>query len=133
MGADVRKGPTREIGFAPLTLTEAGAVGPLRHLRYVPVLHWHGDTFDVPNEATLLATTPRYAQAFGIGTAVLALQFHAEMGDDERFEHWLANDTAEIAEVGETPASLRAAHAALGPAAVAAGRAMIADWLAGLG
>lgn len=132
MGAEVRKGPSREIGFAPLSLTEAGTAGPLRHLSG-DVLHWHGDTFDVPAGADLLATTPLYAQAFARGRTLLALQFHAEMGEDERFEHWLTNDAADIAEVGETPERLRAAHAEKGPVAVAAGRAMIGEWLAGLG
>ncbi len=133
LGAQVRKGPAREIGFAPLTLTDAGASGPLRHLAGTDVLHWHGDAFSVPDGADLLATTPLYAQAFARGPNLLALQFHAEMGEDERFEHWLANDVADIAEAGETPEALRDAHAAKGPAAVAAGRAMITEWLSGLG
>jgi len=96
------------------------------------VLHWHGDTFDVPGDSELLATTSSYAQAFARGRNLLALQFHAEMGEDERFEHWLANDGADIAEVGSTPEALRAAHDRLGPPAVSAGRAMIGEWLAGL-
>ena len=133
LGAEVRKGPVREIGFAPLTLTGPGKAGPLRHLAGVDVLHWHGDTFDVPEGTELLAATAPYAQAFARGRNVLALQFHAEMGEDERFEHWLANDAADIAEVGSTPEALRAAHDRLGPPAVAAGRAMITEWLAGLG
>ncbi|HEX4694145.1 glutamine amidotransferase [Sphingomonas sp.] len=132
MGVDVRKGPVREIGFAPLDITEAGAQGPLRQLAGVDVLHWHGDTFDVPEGTDLLATTPLYAQAFARGRNVLALQFHAEMGEDDRFEHWLANDTADIAAAGNTAEELRADHDAKGPRAVAAGRAMIAEWLAGL-
>lgn len=133
LGAEVRKGPVREIGFAPITLTEPGKVGPLRHLDGIDILHWHGDTFDVPEGTELLATTAPYAQAFARGSNLLALQFHAEMGEDERFEHWLANDIVDIAEVGMTPEALRADHARLGPPAVAAGRAMVAEWLAGLG
>lgn len=133
LGADVRKGPEREIGFAPIALTRAGEASPLRHLRGVDMLHWHGDTFDLPEQCELLATTDRYAQAFARGRGVLALQFHAEMGEDERFDHWLVNDAVEIAETGQTPDKLRAAHDALGRRAVAAGRAMIADWLAALG
>lgn len=132
LGAQVRKGPVREIGFAPLTLTGKGTASPLRHLAATDVLHWHGDTFEVPEGAELLATTKHYAQAFARGRNLLALQFHAEMGEDERFEHWLVNDVAEIAEVGSTPDQLRDEHAAKGATAVAAGRAMIADWLVGL-
>ena len=132
LGADVRKGPVREIGFAPIALTEAGRAGPLRHLDGTDMLHWHGDTFDVPAGCALLATTAPYTQAFERDGNVLALQFHAEMGDDPRFEQWLVNDAADIAEVGETPESLRAAHDRLGLAAVRAGQAMIAEWLAAL-
>ena len=133
LGADVRRGPVREIGFAPVTLTEAGKAGPLKHLDGVDLLHWHGDTFDLPGATELLATTVPYAQAFARGRNLLALQFHAEMGEDERFEHWLTNDVADIAAAGETPDALRATHDRRGPAAVAAGRAMIGEWLAELG
>jgi len=132
LGAEVRKGPVREIGFGAIDLTDAGRDGPLRHLDGIELLHWHGDTFDVPAGTELLATTAPYAQAFARGRNMLALQFHAEMGEDERFEHWLTNDGAEIAEVGSTPEVLRAEHDRKGPTAVAAGRAMIAEWLAGL-
>ena len=132
LGAEVRRGPVREIGFAPIALTGTGRAGPLRHLDGVDVLHWHGDTFDIPAGAELLATTAPYAQAFARGRNLLALQFHAEMGEDERFEHWLTNDVADIAEVGSTPEALRDAHDRLGPPAVAAGRAMIGEWLSGL-
>ncbi len=131
LGGPVRKGPVREIGFAPIDLTERGRQGPLRHLADTDMLHWHGDTFDVPPGCDVLATTANYPQAFARGT-MLALQFHAEMGEDARFEQWLANDAADIAAVGETPESLRDAHDRLGPAAVRAGQAMIAEWLAGL-
>ena len=127
MGAEVRKGPEPEIGFGPVTLNAAGADSPLRHVAGVPVLHWHGDTFDLPQGVELLASTAAYPhQAFRRGRNLLALQFHAEMGEDPRFEAWL-----EGAEEGARE-GLRAEHDALGPSAVAAGRAMISEWLAGL-
>ncbi len=124
MGAEVRKGPGPEIGFGPVTLNAAGADSPLRHVAEVPVLHWHGDTFDLPEGVELLASTAAYPhQAFRRGRNLLALQFHAEMGEDPRFDAWL-----EGAEQGAR-AGLRAEHDSLGPDAVAAGRAMIAEWL----
>lgn len=129
LGAAVRPGPAREIGFSPVSLTDAGRAGPLAALANVPMPHWHGDTFDVPAGARLLARTALYAQAFAIDDHALALQFHAEMGDDERFEHWLAADQAHVEEAGHAVADLRAEYARLGPAAVAAGQAMLADWL----
>jgi len=134
LDARVNPGPRPEIGFSPITLTEVGRAGPLRHLDGCPVLHWHGDTFELPVGTELLASSPFYArQAFRRGDAVLALQFHAEMGLDPRFESWIADNLATLAAIGLTPAELRRAYGELGPGAVAAGRRMIAEWLSRLG
>lgn len=133
LGARVYPGPVREVGFAPLTLTAAGAESPLRHVGGVDVLHWHGDTFDPPDGVTLLAGTPAYPhQAFARGRSVLALQFHAEMGEDPRFAEWMVEGADYLAGAGVDPDALRADHDRLGPPAVRAGQAMIAEWLAGL-
>lgn len=133
MGAEVLRGPIKEVGFAPVTLNAAGAASPLRHVAEVPVLHWHGDTFGLPDGVELLASTAAYAhQAFRRGPELLALQFHAEMGEDPRFEAWLENGPGFLAEAGTTPDRLRDEHDAHGPAAVTAGQAMIAEWLRGL-
>jgi len=82
LGARVYAG-TKEIGWAPLKLTEAGQRSVLRDIGRdaTPVLHWHGDTFDLPDGADRLASTPECAnQAFSLG-ATLAVQFHPEVGD----------------------------------------------------
>src|SRR5262249_60772122 len=56
LGARVYRGPAREIGIGPIALTSAGLQSPLRHLNEDRlVLHWHGDTFDLPSNAALLA------------------------------------------------------------------------------
>lgn len=132
MGAEVYPGPVKEIGFHPVTIHAGAMDGPLRHLADVPVLHWHGDTFTLPGDVELLASSPLYAhQAFRRGSNILALQFHAEMGLDPRFEAWLDGLPAEIAQDGGE-ARLRADHDALGAGAVAAGQKMIAEWIAGI-
>lgn len=132
LGAEVHPGPVKEIGFGPVTVHADES--PLHHLANVPVLHWHGDTFTLPQGTELLASSPLYPhQAFRRGPNLLALQFHAEMGEDERFEDWIGQDLAYLTAAGQCIESLRAAHAAHGPGAVAAGRAMIAAWLDGLG
>ena len=132
MGAEVFAGPDAEIGFHPVTLRENAQAGPLRHIVDVPVLHWHGDTFTLPAGVELLASSHVYAhQAFRRGRHILALQFHAEMGLDPRFEAWIEGGPDAIARAGTTAERLRADHGALGPGAVTAGQKMIAEWLEG--
>ena len=47
------------------------------------VLHWHGDTFDIPSGGQHLARSERYAnQAFRIGDAAWGVQFHLEVDVD---------------------------------------------------
>lgn len=133
MGARVYPGPAKEVGFAPVTLNAVGAASALRHIADVPVLHWHGDTFDLPDGTELLASSALYPhQAFRRGSALLALQCHPEMGEDERFEAWLAGADDYVAEAGTCPVTLRADYAKRGPVAVAAGRRLVSEWLTGL-
>ena len=77
LGARVYRGNGKEIGWSPLTLTAAGRRSCLAPLGDgTPVLHWHGDTFDLPKGATHLASTERYRhQAFAWEHQGLALQF----------------------------------------------------------
>jgi GMP synthase (glutamine-hydrolysing) len=130
LGADVYPGPVKEVGFHPVTVHDEARDGPLRHLVDVPVLHWHGDTFTLPEQVELIASSHLYAhQAFRRGNTILALQFHAEMGLDPRFNDWIEQWPESVAEAGSDEANLRAAHDRLGPGAVAAGQAMVAEWL----
>ena len=65
LGAGVSATGRVEIGYAPLKLTTAGRSSVLRHLDRVPVLHWHGDQFDIPAGAERLAETSGFPnQAF---------------------------------------------------------------------
>jgi GMP synthase (glutamine-hydrolysing) len=131
LGARVYPGGARELGFHPVRVHNQAS--PLRHVDGVPVLHWHGDTFDLPQGVELLASSHVYPhQAFRRGRNLLALQFHGEMGEDPRFDAWIEQGPDDIASAGLTPCALRAAHARHGRAAVTASRAMIAEWLSGL-
>lgn len=132
LGAKVYPGPAKEIGWAPLTLTEAGASSPLRHLGDAPVLHWHGDTFDLPQGAVRLASTALCAnQAFARGASALAFQFHPE-ADGAGFERWLIGHAAEIAQARLSPVALRADTQRLAAEAGARGRRCLRAWLDGL-
>ena len=131
MGAPVYSAGAREVGFSPLVLSGIGSASPLRHLSGIDVLHWHGDTFDLPADVDHLATSALCAnQGFRRGDWLLALQFHAEMGEDPRFGQWLAGSDAYLASAGTDAPRMRADHDRCGPVAVAAGRRMIAEWLA---
>jgi len=130
LDARVFAGPSKEVGFHPVSLTAAGADSPLRHIADVPVLHWHGDTFTLPDNTELLASSHVYAhQAFRRGRNLLALQFHAEMGEDPRFDQWLEGYPDFVLEGGSDISMLRDAHDRHGPGAVQAGQRMIAEWL----
>lgn len=98
----------KEIGWSALDLTEAGRNSPLAVLEGAPVLHWHGDTFDLPAGATLLASTPvTRNQAFSWGKAALGLQFHVE-ATGAGLERWFIGHACEIGGVpGLTVPELR--------------------------
>ena len=132
LGASVYPGPSKEIGWGPLSLTPEGMNGPLKHLAGIPVLHWHGDTFDLPAGAVRLASTAVTPnQAFSFGPSALALQFHAEC-DGTDIERWLIGHALEIA-LNRTPTvdALRHDSAQWGSAAATQGRRLLADWLVG--
>ena len=55
LGAAVEPTGRFEVGYAPLTLADVPD-NPLAPLGDVPVLHWHGDQFAIPDGAVLLAS-----------------------------------------------------------------------------
>jgi GMP synthase (glutamine-hydrolysing) len=130
-GARVYPSGVKEIGWGPVTLTPAGHESCLRQLASsnYTVLHWHGDTFDLPRGATLLASTAQVKhQAFALGSKVLALQFHAEA--DPRFiESWLIGHTCELGLARIKPAELRQASRELPESLPANSAMMLKSWL----
>ncbi|KAF0808845.1 glutamine amidotransferase [Alcanivorax sp. S71-1-4] len=132
LGAEVVPMGTKEIGFAPLSLTADGDASPLAVLGKTPVLHWHGDRFGIPAGATLLAGTGLCAhQAFSIGRHVLALQCHLE-ADPGRIERWLLGHACELAQAGIDPRDLRIEARNRQSDLPAAARAVFSAWLDGI-
>ncbi len=132
-GARVYPSGVKEIGFAPVSLTADGRSGPLRHLENLPVLHWHGDTYDLPQAATHLASTALVMQqAFAIGRHVLGLQFHPEASTDSGFERWLVGHAVELAGAGVDVPALRRDAGRFGGALRRGAELMMSDWLHGL-
>jgi len=85
LGAEVKQGPVHEIGLGSVELTPEGrddpVLGPAADGEAgLPVVHWHGHTFDVPPGAVRLASSERYPnQAFRAGPRAYGLQFHVEV------------------------------------------------------
>ena len=81
LGDAVYKNPYREIGWFPVQRSEQAAGTPLGSVLPTGqmVFHWHGDTFDIPDRATLLASSEACRnQGFVIENRVVGLQFHLE-------------------------------------------------------
>ncbi|MGE8505120.1 MAG: glutamine amidotransferase [Pseudomonas sp.] len=131
LGSIVYPGPAKEIGWSTLELADSD-YQPLAALRDMAVLHWHGDTFDLPEGCTLLASTPLCRQqAFARGPNVLGLQFHPEVRGD-RFEHWLLGHASELASSGIDPVTLRHDAKRYAAALEQAGSVLLGNWLGGL-
>ncbi|WP_353828510.1 glutamine amidotransferase-related protein [Agromyces sp. SYSU T0242] len=133
LGADVYRGPRKEVGWLGVELTDAGERSPVRHARDARFVQWHGDTFDLPEGVDLLAGSPQYAnQAFRRGDWLLAIQFHPEV-TREIHDDWLAAWGDELPEYGLTVDGMRELQATCGPAAAEASAAILGEFLEGLG
>jgi GMP synthase (glutamine-hydrolysing) len=130
LGAKVYPGPVTELGWAPIRLTEAGRASPLRHIDGASVLHWHGDTFDLPEGVALLASTQAVEnQAFLVGDHGLALQFHVEV-TARSLERWFIAHAVEISVTeGVSVPALRADTERHGPVLERLGRELLSEWL----
>jgi len=131
LGAKVVPMAEKEIGYTPLTLTAAGEQSPLKALGDWPVLHWHGDKFDMPEGATLLAATEHCPhQAYSLGPNVLGLQCHLET-DAGEIEAWLVGHCAELIASGRDPRAIRADAARFGPTLAERSNAVLDAWIEG--
>ena len=96
LGARVYPGPDPEVGWGEVSLTDQGCQDPFFAGvgSPMPVLHWHGETFELPDGAQRLASSDLYEnQAFKVGKNVYGLQFHLEV-DEEMVQEWVIRDQA---------------------------------------
>lgn len=99
-GAESYPGKYKEIGWMPVNFN---AEHPLfkRIKSEQMVLHWHGDMFDIPEQATLLASTKACPhQAFVLYDRMVGLQFHFE-ATEESVDELIAHSADELATGGE--------------------------------
>jgi GMP synthase (glutamine-hydrolysing) len=135
LGGRVYSGAEPEVGVLPVTLTEEGRTDPVLGglPAEFPTLQWHGDTFDLPPGATLLASSPAYpAQAFRCGEAAYGVQFHVEVTDEMAREWAGVPAYAEYADRVLGPGGidrLMADFAASRDAMLDSGRRMFERWV----
>jgi GMP synthase-like glutamine amidotransferase len=111
LGSRVYPNPVREIGWGCVDLTEAGCRDPLFSTLTSPaaVFQWHYETFELPDEAVLLARSETCRnQAFRWRNSVYGLQFHLEV-DAGMIREWsrqdeLCGDARELVEPIEAEA-----------------------------
>jgi GMP synthase (glutamine-hydrolysing) len=133
LGARVYPGANgAEIGWSPLKAPENVSIpswfGGLLNSD-VEVLHWHGDTFDLPDGASHLASSQLYPnQAFSIDNFALGLQFHPEV-TAEGLERWYVGHTCELHGKGIDVATLRKEGQRKSPALLAASGIFWNEWL----
>ena len=138
LGANVYKGANgKERGWHPLTILDAAKGTALEHLapEKTNMFHWHGDTFDLPEGATLLASSAQYKhQAFSWGKNVLALQCHPEVTEG-LLQEWFVGLVDEVtgpnAEVPLGP--LREETSKNSETLKKQARAFFNDWLESIG
>ena len=109
LGARVYPGSAPEVGLLPVLLTDEALADPVfaGMPRELLSLQWHGDTFDLPDGAALLAGSPAYPnQAFRFGSAAYGVQFHLEVSPA------LAREWADV------PAYAESLERVLGPGAL---------------
>jgi GMP synthase (glutamine-hydrolysing) len=100
----------KEIGWSTLMpgkdLAEYPLLAPLVS-NTLPVLHWHGDTFDLPEQARHLAGSERYAnQIYALGNYALGFQCHLEV-TATGLESWYIGHACELAHANIDVALLR--------------------------
>lgn len=132
LGARVYPAPRKELGWGRIRLADEGHRSCLRYLspEVAPVLHWHGDTFDLPEGAVRLASSEVCEnQAFSFGRRALGLQFHAEVTTNG-LERWFIGHALEIATTeGVSVAQLRADTARWGDLLEANSQRCFEHWL----
>ncbi|MFK7838973.1 MAG: glutamine amidotransferase [Bdellovibrionales bacterium] len=101
-GAEVFKGENREVGWQKLNITQDGKGTIAEHLcgSKTNMFHWHGDTFDKPSGAKVLASTAQYKnQIYTIGNS-LGLQCHPEV-QERQLQEWFVMFQGDV--TGQNP------------------------------
>ena len=89
VGGRVYRGLQKEIGWYDINITDNGKKDLFNGIgnKDMRVFQWHGDTYELPKTAIIMATSRIYPQAFRFGSAI-GIQFHLEV-TREMIKRWL--------------------------------------------
>lgn len=85
LGASVYKNDFAEIGWLPVKIDNEALTLPVMSgfSENIQAFHWHGDTFDIPQDSIRLGSTEGCKnQGFIYRDKVIGLQFHLEMTEE---------------------------------------------------
>ena len=107
LDAKVYPGPQKEIGWFPIQRTEGA---PKIIPDELTAFHWHGDTFEIPDDAVRLASSEACKnQGFVYNDRVIALQFHLET-TPESMEALIENCGDELPNVDAASSRIQEEH-----------------------
>jgi GMP synthase (glutamine-hydrolysing) len=100
LGGRVYKGKQKEIGWFDVTINRKGKNDIFKGIGdyNMRVFQWHGDTFELPGSAVLLASSSLYPQAFRLGNSI-GILFHLEV-TSQMIHDWTKVYGSEMKEVG---------------------------------
>jgi GMP synthase (glutamine-hydrolysing) len=108
LGAEVKQGERKELGWHAVTLAESAA----QDLLFAGVkpefwpFHWHGDVFSLPRQAVSLASSRQtLCQAFCYGKNAYGILFHLEV-TPRQISHMLEDFAEELREAGGEAAEI---------------------------
>ena len=106
MGGKVYPGNLKEIGWHDIEITENGSRDIFNGIATLKntVFQWHGDTFELPESAIILAKSDTYVQAFRIKTAI-GIQFHIEV-DESMIDEWIRVYSKEVSDLNLDPSNI---------------------------
>lgn len=131
LGEKVYKGTQGpEIGWFDLTWLPEADNHSVRAFKGKKIMQWHGDTFDLPKGATLLASSQQYAhQIYSYGRNALAFQCHIEVTADILAD-WYVHDAGIFVKKPDLHRTLIADTAQYIEQMTSATEIFMKDWLA---
>ena len=130
LGAEVKKGPRKEIGWFQIHLRDEAGNDPLwkDQPKSFTAYHWHGDIFDLPKGGVSLASSDLTTQqAFRYQTNAYGFLFHMEV-TQEQIQNMLREFDDEIRQEKLDGAAILNQSATGLPAMQKVGSAVFARW-----